>query len=192
MYGVYAVGPGPTIYAATRGGLSISTDLYDNPAFTNYTQATNGLGSDVVYGVYAVGSTVYAATGGNPAGGLSISTNGGTSFTNYTDANGLGSNVVQGVYAVGSTVYAATSNGLSISGVSPGISDEPGPADLLQQVGFVEAGNCSAYRSPASTNWFGVGSGGWSQSWSRWMNIEAGETVCTRTLTYSSGRWLLK
>jgi hypothetical protein len=71
----------------------------------------NGLGDDIVHGVFAVGSTVYAAT----SGGLSISTNGGDTFTNRTTANGLGSDVVRGIFAVGSTVYAATSGGLSIS-----------------------------------------------------------------------------
>ncbi len=54
---------------------------------------------------------VYAGT----AGGLSISTNGGTSWSNYTTADGLGSNNVYGVFADGSTVYAATSLGLTIS-----------------------------------------------------------------------------
>jgi hypothetical protein len=108
VHGVYAVGS--TVYAATDGGLSISTN--GGSTFTNKTRA-NGLGSNNVYGVYAVGSTVYAAT----AIGLSISTNGGSSFTNsnYTMANGLGSGDVRGVYAVGSTVYAATVGGLSIS-----------------------------------------------------------------------------
>ena len=53
-------------------------------------------------------ATIYAAT----SGGLSISTNGGTTFTNYTTANsGLGGGVVKGVYAVGGTVYAATQGG---------------------------------------------------------------------------------
>jgi hypothetical protein len=46
---------------------------------------------------------------------LSISTNGGTAFTNKTTADGLGGNIVFGVYADGSNVYAATSVGLSIS-----------------------------------------------------------------------------
>jgi hypothetical protein len=46
---------------------------------------------------------------------LSISTNGGATFTNKTTANGLGDNLVHGVYASGSTVYAATDRGLSIS-----------------------------------------------------------------------------
>ena len=77
--------------------------------FTNKT-TSNGLGNNYVNGVYAVGSTVYAATDG----GLSISTNGGTSFTNKTTTNGLGDNTVNGVYAVGPTVYVATNGGLSI------------------------------------------------------------------------------
>ncbi|MFM7587427.1 MAG: hypothetical protein ACKO6M_10450, partial [Bacteroidota bacterium] len=72
------------------------------------------MGNNNVLGVYVSGSTVYAATGG----GLSISTNGGTSFTNYTTANGLGNNSVNGVYASGSTVYAATYGGLSLSSCS--------------------------------------------------------------------------
>jgi hypothetical protein len=47
---------------------------------------------------------VYAATDR----GLSISTDGGNTFTNRTTANGLGSNKVAYVYASGSTVYAVT------------------------------------------------------------------------------------
>ena len=70
------------------------------------------MGANGVYGVYASGSTVYAGTNG---GGLSISTDGGASFTNKTTSNGLGGISVYGVYASGSTVYAATSGGLSIS-----------------------------------------------------------------------------
>jgi LPXTG-motif cell wall-anchored protein len=64
-----------------------------------------------VFGVYTDGSNVYAATDG----GLSISTDGGASFTNKTTADGLGSNIVYGVYVDGSNVYAATDGGLSIS-----------------------------------------------------------------------------
>ena len=105
--GVYAVGS--TIYAATYGGLSISTD--GGATFTNYT-TDNGLGDNYMLGVYAEGSTIYAAT----AGGLSISTNGGATFTNKTINDGLGTSYVNGVYAQGSTVYAATyGGGLSIS-----------------------------------------------------------------------------
>jgi hypothetical protein len=63
-------------------------------------------------GVYASGSSIYAAT----SGGLGISTNGGSSFTNYTTANGMGDASVKGVYASGSSIYAATDfGGLSIA-----------------------------------------------------------------------------
>ena len=105
--GVFA--SGNAIYAATAGGLSISTN--GGVSFTNYTTA-NGLGSNAVRDVFASGSAIYAATGS----GLSISTNGGVSFTNYTTASGLGSNNVVSVYADGAAVYAATSgSGVSIS-----------------------------------------------------------------------------
>jgi outer membrane protein OmpA-like peptidoglycan-associated protein len=66
---------------------------------------------NTVNGVYAVGSTVYAAT----SNGLSISIDGGATFITKTTANGLGSNNVLDVFAVGTTVYAATDGGLSIS-----------------------------------------------------------------------------
>jgi hypothetical protein len=103
---VFAVGN--TIYAAIQDGpgandygVSISTN-----GGTNWTNNTaNGLGSTYVYGVYAVGNTVYAAT----REGLSISTNGGTNWTNYTTANsGLGGDEVLDVYVFDGIVYAAT------------------------------------------------------------------------------------
>ena len=101
---------GSTIYAATSGGLSISTNGGAN--FTNFTTSTTpAIAGNGVLGVHLDGSTIYAATNG----GLSISTNGGASFTNKTTADGLGSNGLQKVYANGLTVYAATISGLSIS-----------------------------------------------------------------------------
>jgi hypothetical protein len=63
--GVYV--DGSNVYAATNGGVSISTDGGAN--FTNKTTA-DGLGNNIVRGVYVDGSNVYAATDG----GLSIST----------------------------------------------------------------------------------------------------------------------
>ena len=106
VFGVSVVGS--SVFAATAGGLSISTD--GGATFTNKTTA-DGLGNIRVDGVYAVGSNVFAATDG----GLSISTDGGATFTNKTTTDGLGDNFVHGVYAVGSNVYAATDGGLSIS-----------------------------------------------------------------------------
>jgi len=102
--------------AASALSLAATPAALANPlTFTNYT-TSNGLGNNSVRGVYASGSSIYAATSaGDGRGGLSISTNGGTSFTNYTTANGLGSNFMRGVYASGSSIYVATEGGLSIA-----------------------------------------------------------------------------
>ena len=110
--GVYVVGS--TVYAATTGGLSISTN--GGVSFTN-DDTTSGLGSSFVNGVYATDDTVYAATAptSDDSGGLSISTDGGASFTNRTTDDSLGSNTVIRVYVTDDTVYAATTGGLSIS-----------------------------------------------------------------------------
>ena len=126
VYDVYVVGTGATaqVFAATEGGLSISND--GGATFTTKTTA-NGLGHNWVHDVYVVGSgssaQVFAATwaGGLSisAGGLSISNDGGASFTTKSTANGLGDNWVYGVYVVGSgataQVFAGTYGGLSIS-----------------------------------------------------------------------------
>ena len=62
-------------------------------------------------GVYVSDGKIYAA----PISGLSISTNGGSNFTNYTTANGLGDDTALSVYESGGTVYVATYGGLGIS-----------------------------------------------------------------------------
>jgi hypothetical protein len=46
---------------------------------------------------------------------LSISTDGGSTFTNKTTADGLGANFATSVYVAGGNVYATTPGGLSIS-----------------------------------------------------------------------------
>jgi hypothetical protein len=64
--------------AASALSLAATPAALANPlTFTNKT-TTDGLGSNDVRGVYANGNTIYAAT----TNGLSISSNGGTSFTN--------------------------------------------------------------------------------------------------------------
>ncbi len=124
---VYAA-TGPAGFSSpTGGGLSISTD--GGAHFTNKT-TDNGLGSNDVRGVFAVGNTIYAATYpvGFPGtgGGLSISTDGGITWTNKTVTDGLGSNFVTSVYVVAgtpNTIYVGTNlnnytthdGGLSIS-----------------------------------------------------------------------------
>lgn len=113
VLGIYV--QGNTIYASTYGGLSMSTD--GGIKFTNYAFPTLPGSNDFqVYGpnypvasIYAQGNTIYAAT----FGGVEISTDGGTTFTKYT--NGLGSLSVLGIFATGNTIYAATAKGLSVS-----------------------------------------------------------------------------
>ena len=113
-----------TLLASAAAAISVAAAtpaaLADGLTFTNKT-ISNGLGNNNVRGVYASGSSIYAATNttngttNGTGGGLSISTDGGTSWTNYTNTNGLGSNNVFGVYASDGNVYAATAGGLSIS-----------------------------------------------------------------------------
>ncbi|MEI8094829.1 MAG: InlB B-repeat-containing protein [Spirochaetales bacterium] len=104
--GVYV--SGSTIYAATTRGLEIKDGTGQ---WINY--PLNGPGSRIVVnGVYASGLDIYAAT---MVQGLSISKDGGASWTNYNKAvNGLADDWVYGVYVSGSTIYAATSGGLSV------------------------------------------------------------------------------
>ncbi len=67
-----------------------------------------------------------------------------------------------------------------------------GNAPVVQQVGKPVTGTCSD-ASASALNWSGVSSGGWSESWSQWMNDGRGGAVCTRTLVYSNeqGRWIV-
>ena len=105
VQGVFAVGS--TVYAATLGGLYVSTD--GGNSFTQR-DASSSAANDV----YAddSGSTIYIASDG----GLKISTNSGASYvTKDAVTGGLLANKVNDVYAVGSTVYAATEGGLSIT-----------------------------------------------------------------------------
>jgi LPXTG-motif cell wall-anchored protein len=118
---VYVVGA--NVYAATNAGLSISTD--GGATFTNKTMA-DGLGSNNVSGVFVVGNTIYASTKdttygyGTPTlGGLSISTDGGTTFTNKNMADGLGSSDVNAVFVDGYTIYAGTSASAKVISTSP-------------------------------------------------------------------------
>lgn len=64
--------------------------------------------------------------------GLSISSNGGTAWTNYTTANGLGSDRVFRVFATDSAIYAATTGGLSIA-----VIPAPGAIVMLATAGLL-------------------------------------------------------
>lgn len=116
VWSVYAVDD--TVLAGTDyQGLKISSD--GGATFTTRTTA-DGLGADNQRGVYATGGTLYLATmngfiGYPGTGGMSMSTDGGATFTNDDTTSGLGSDELYGVYVTGGTIYAATRGGLSIS-----------------------------------------------------------------------------
>jgi len=126
-------------------------------SFTTY---HSGLGSPVVYQVYVVGDTVYAATGhdaGNNTGGVSISTDGGQTYTNST--NGVGTNVAS-VFAQGSTVFAGTAgNGVGIS-TDGGATFSTTTSGLgSSQVNFVTAQGSTVYAATSPVKGPGGGLG---------------------------------
>jgi ligand-binding sensor domain-containing protein len=71
---------------------------------------SNGLGADQVNGIYLDSNgTIYAAT----QAGLSVSKNGGASFTNMTAAQGMSDYDANAVYVTASgRVFVATNSGL--------------------------------------------------------------------------------
>lgn len=86
-------------------------------------------------------------------------------------------------------VFNSVSNSvLIVNSAAPSAGSMPPP--VLQQFGRPSTGTCDE-AAPADLNWGGSSSGGWGDSWARWMNDGAGGDVCTRTLVYSnsSGRW---
>jgi hypothetical protein len=108
---------GPYVVSVYASGSNVYAGTWGNEAVGGLGISTDG-GNNYVNDVYAIGNTIYAATGvysGDGTGGLSISTDGGTSWFNYTTANGLGDNSVYGVYVSGNSIYAATWGGLSVS-----------------------------------------------------------------------------
>ena len=66
------------------------------------------------------------------------------------------------------------------------------PPPVLQQVGLLDGASCTEFEAE-ELNWAGVSSGGWDQSWAKWMNDGLGGPICTRTLVYSNSqsRWVL-
>jgi hypothetical protein len=108
---VYYNGSG---YAATENGLSISRTSIDT--WVNYTTA-NGLGHNMVLDACAndFRSIVIAAIGNSASGGISISVDGGYSYTTDRSWGSAGAYAVNAVFLNGTRLYAATaSSGLII------------------------------------------------------------------------------
>jgi hypothetical protein len=104
---------GMSVYAA-GDGLAISND--GGNSFIRRT-TLNGLGTNSVRDVYAIGKTVYAAlfNGTMQGSGLAVSTDGGKRFTMRTTTNGLGSNGAKSVFASNSKIFVGTTEGLALS-----------------------------------------------------------------------------
>jgi len=91
-------------------------------------------------------------------------------------------------YVDGTNNISVTDDVFFINSETVNLGDTPPP--VLQQFGKPSNGTCDE-AAPADLNWGGSSSGGWGDSWARWMNDGAGGEICTRTLVYSnsSGRW---
>lgn len=97
-----------------------------------------------------------------------------------------------GTVQVGSASLGVGSSGGGGTGDTGGAASTDLPSPVIQQFGMPTSGMCDASAS-ASLNWAGVPSGGWSVSWSEWMNGGKGGAVCTRTLVYSTDhtKWMV-
>ena len=116
VWNVFAIDD--TVYAGTDNqGLRISTD--GGVTFPVDRRIADGLAADNVRSVYAAGSTVYTAGTADffasGTGGVSISTNGGATFTYDDSRSGLGTDEAYSVYESGGVIYAGTRGGVSVS-----------------------------------------------------------------------------
>ena len=99
--------------------LAISTDGGQN--WTTVSRNQNGFSATInISSIYAIGNNIYVANAGfsqGNTGGLSISNDGGASWTTTApEANGFANTTeVQDVFVADGVIYAGTSEGLSIS-----------------------------------------------------------------------------
>lgn len=112
-------------------------------------------------------------------------------FTNTTSnmaGFGLGSANYNTQRTQWGVIYTGSGGGSS----SDSSSSSSTPHPIFQQFGKPASGTCDSV-APATLNWSGVTSGGWSESWAQWVNGGSGGAVCTRTLIYSTAqsRWIV-
>lgn len=95
------------IYAATSGGLSISTN--GGLTWTNK-NTSSGLPVSNVTKIKIINNVIYLAS----KTGLVISYDGGSTWTKFSDADGLPGNDIYSFFVDGYTIYIATEGGLSV------------------------------------------------------------------------------
>ncbi|MGJ8742865.1 LamG-like jellyroll fold domain-containing protein [Polaribacter sp.] len=106
------VAPNTNATFTSDGGTGVTYQWFNTELGSAVNKTTaDGLGSNNCYGVLESNGIIYVAN----EGGLSISTDGGVTFTNRTTADGLGNNSTRKVYESNGTLYVATASGLSIS-----------------------------------------------------------------------------
>lgn len=71
----------------------------------------------------------------------------------------------------------------------PGVASS-GPPSVVQQVGLPASGSCADVPDTGLDEGTGL-RGGWSASWAYWPHHGSGGPVCTRTLSFRSGGWVL-
>jgi hypothetical protein len=154
-------------------------------------QVTLVLGSQLLCSINIVGAS-------NLTGWIINSVSqGGTS--SYNSNLSMGPTLTITVGSTPADIYTSNSGGrvTTIGSLSSGggsssssSSSSSAPAPVVQEFGKPLSGTC-ADAAPATLNWGGASSGGWSESWAQWMNGGRGGAVCTRSLVYStsSGRW---
>lgn len=141
--------------------------------------------------------TVASNQSGSPGGGTGRTTaqlQQESTFTGWTITSTVSAGSTWGICAALNAgtpflQWIAVNQGWSCT---PSSGSGPIPLPVIQQIARPATGTC-AQAAPATLNWAGVGSGGWSESWAQWPNGGQGGPVCTRTLQYSAiaGRWVV-
>ena len=110
-------------------------------------------------------------------------------FTCGTDPVTYTTQVMDPSYNSGYVTFSSTMPTLDLCSAS---ASGDGPAPIVQQFGNPASGTCDV-AAPQGLVVNGVREGGWSKSWSQWINGGKGGDVCTRTLVYSAsqGAWIV-
>jgi hypothetical protein len=166
--GVYT--SGPSLYANFGWTFAAGEQLI-------VTVGTPSSGTSLVTQLQVVGSTITTLSGGAPAA---------FTYTLTEDLNATGEGVSWGITSgTGSPLNATwTVECIAYSAPTPGASPENDtPADAIQEVGLLSGHSCTDI-DEISLDWGQAISGGWTSSWSQWMNDGAGGAVCTRAIHY--------
>jgi hypothetical protein len=166
------------IQNAATGGSNVTSVAYTSTGDSLKIENTCGAIVDVQLG-----------TGGSFAAPASVFPGGITVLLNSSGYTQLRFSKINSTTTFVTLVFGGSGGG---GGSSDSTAFSSAPSPVFQQFGKPSSGTCDA-AAPATLNWSGVTSGGWSESWAQWMNGGNGGAVCTRTLVYSTAqsRWVV-